>query len=93
MGDHDEHNSERRITGHLIQLDGTRLVFLGECPAEPGGYFLGFRNAEGGDTKISLSREALNALIKLATEPPKGDRVEFPHNHKKEWHVVMEVKQ
>jgi hypothetical protein len=79
------------VTGHLIRLDATRLVFLGESPAKPDTYFLGFRNAEGNDTKIMFSREAVAALVKLATEPLKGERVEFPH--KMEWRVVTEGRQ
>lgn len=76
------------MLGHVIKLDDTRFVFLGVSESKPGLYFLGFRNYDGQDTKLMFSPEALTALVKLATETPKTERVEFPH--KMVWRVVQE---
>jgi hypothetical protein len=77
-----------RVTGHLVRLDDTRLVFLGESPDHPDTWFLGFRNSDGQDTKLTFSREAMTALVNLSTEPFKGARSAFPH--KVVWRVVRE---
>ena len=68
------------VTGHMIRLDDTRLVFLGNSPEHPGIWFLGFRNADGQDTKLTFSPEAMAALLNLATAPT-GPKVSFPHKH------------
>lgn len=81
-------DSEDDITGHMIPLDETRFVFLGQSQNHPDAWFLCFRNSDGNDTKMALSREAMAALVKLATEPFRGERVTFPH--KRVWRVVGE---
>lgn len=67
------------VRGHLKMLDDTRLVFVGENPEQPDSVYLGFRNDEGEDTKIHLSREAYEALKYLINEPFKGKRMPFPY--------------
>jgi len=67
------------VRGHFKMLDDTRLVFVGEDPAKPETVYLGFRNEDGEDTKISLSLEAYQALKYLITEPFKGKRAGFPY--------------
>ena len=74
------------VTGHMIRLDDTRLVFLGNSPEHPGTWFLGFRNADGQDTKLTFSQEAMAALLNLATTPHTGPKVNFPH--KRVWRFV-----
>lgn len=80
--------TEDPVTGHIIKLDETRLVFLGEHPDKPDTWFMGFRNSDGKDTKLTFSREALSALVDLATNRSRGERVTFPH--KRVWRVVTE---
>lgn len=77
-----------KVTGHLLALDKTRLVFLGQNPDEPDLFYLGFRNHGGDDTKLKLSREALGALIKLYLTPFNKLRTTFPHKVK--WLCVRE---
>jgi hypothetical protein len=50
-------------------------VFLGRDAAYPGTWFLGFRNKEGATTKITLSDEAMTALIdayNYPADPPRA---------------------
>ncbi len=74
------------VRGHIKMLDDTRLVFVGEesCSDDK---LLGFRNANGEDTKVRLSQEAYEALKYLITEPFKGKRVGFPY--KLQWQVQL----
>jgi hypothetical protein len=81
------------IRGHLRKLDGTRLVFLGQDPAHPDLWFLGFRNGEGQDTMLKLSQEAYNALTWLFGEKFKGERVRFPYVLHTYWQVVLKEKE
>lgn len=76
------------VTGHLIDLDDTRLVFVGASPDHPGVFFVGFRNSQGEDTKLKLSQEAVKALVKLVIKPPRGKKVHFPQTLNKTWRVV-----
>lgn len=80
------------IRGHVKRLDEKRLVFVGQNPAVADTWYLGFRNAEGEDTKIALSKEAYEALKWLMTEPFKGERVRFPYVVNTYWEV-REVEQ
>ena len=77
------------VRGHLKMIDETRLVFIGEKPGDDT-ICLGFRNSGGEDTKITLSREAYEALKCLITEPFKGKRVPFPY--KLQWRYEVDVK-
>ncbi len=67
------------VLGHLVELDSGRLVFLGTREGEDDSRYLGFRSADGRDTKLRLSLEAFNALVALAiAEPGALERVPFP---------------
>lgn len=58
--------SERRITGrhaHLDGPDGKRGVWLGQL--DDGMFAVLFINAEGEETRLKLSEEALQALTHL----------------------------
>lgn len=78
------------VRGHLKMLDDTRLVFIGENPDVPDVACLGFRNEEGVDTKIKLSKEAYEALKQLMTERFKGKRQPFPY--KLQWQLEVTEK-
>lgn len=75
------------VRGHLKMLDDVRLVFIGEDADHPELMYLGFRNQEGEDTKLTLSKEAYQALRNLMNEPFKGRRVRFPY--KLSWKVEI----
>jgi len=75
------------VRGHLKMIDDTRLVFVGEDPGDSERVYLAFRNADGKDTKITLSREAYQALKFLINEPFKGERTRFPY--KFSWDVQV----
>jgi hypothetical protein len=67
------------ITGHLIELSENRLVFVGR-EGDSGDWYLAFRSAEGEDTKIRLSDEAMLAFdnaIQLRKANPGVQT--FPH--------------
>jgi hypothetical protein len=78
------------VRGHLKMIDDTRLVFVGENPDRPDAVCLGFRNSEGEDTKIILTKEAYEALKWLITEPFKGKRQSFPY--KLQWKLEVTEK-
>jgi hypothetical protein len=50
--------------GRAVRLDDTRVVFVGRIEGVDE-VFVGFRNAEGRDTKLRLSPEAFDALVWL----------------------------
>lgn len=81
------------VRGHIKRLDDTRLVFFGQNPATPDTWCLGFRNAEGEDTLLKLSQEAVDALKWLLTDPFKGERVRFPYVVKTAWVVTVQEAQ
>jgi hypothetical protein len=78
------------ILGYLEQLDDTRLVFLGQREDEPNTFYVGFRNSEGVDTKLTLSRIAMDALIHLHGML-EGERRPFPSNltNNQAWMAVV----
>ena len=81
----------KSVRGYLERLDDTRLVFLGERDGEPHTFYLGFRDANGVDTMLKLSREALDALMRLrlmtiAAKEPKHD---FPQSNSWKHHWVV----
>lgn len=78
------------VRGHLKMIDDTRLVFIGEDPAQPDSVCIGFRSAEGKDTSIKLSLEAYDALKYLMNEPFKGKRVGFPYKLSWQYEVKIE---
>lgn len=53
-----------RVVGKTIDLSGGRRVFVGTSD-QPDNYFLGFRNTEGEETRLVISREAKDALTAL----------------------------
>jgi hypothetical protein len=55
----------RKVSGKHIDLDERRYVFVGLCDEEPNTIFIGFRNAEGEETRLSISAEARDALVAL----------------------------
>ncbi len=75
-----------KVTGHLVELSGGRLVFIGDSPDRPGTKFFAFRNEAGDDTKLTFSEEAIEAIRKILNEPFNGKRVHYPH--KFYWAVV-----
>ena len=75
------------VRGHLKMLDDTRLVFVGGNPDKPDTVNIGFRDSEGEDTKINLSKEAYEALKWLMTEPFKGRKEPFPY--KLQWKLEV----
>jgi hypothetical protein len=75
-------------------LDDTRLVFVGRCGGKPDAFYIGFRNAEGKDKKLILSREAWDALCWLHDNPrPEHLREPFPANPRERvrfaWRVAV----
>ena len=80
--------AECPVRGHIKHLDDKRVVFLGQDPATPDTWCLGFRNADGDDTLLKLSQEAVDAIKWLLTEPFKGDRVRYPYILQTYWVVT-----
>ncbi len=76
-----------KITGHLAYLDETRLVFIGKREGQSNCWYIGFRNAKGEDTKLTLSLEAMALLVQLYNKPPKGTDT-FPLQIKGAWKVT-----
>jgi len=75
------------VLGRTIHLSDGRLVFFGTSAETPESYYLGFRNAEGDDKKLILSREAKDALAILLKDPMAGMPLkDFPH--KMQWRKV-----
>ena len=79
------------IRGYLESIDDIRLVFLGEADDQPDRFFIGFRNAEGVDTKLTISREAFDALMRLRLRlaVQDGEKVEYPHGPVWKHHWVV----
>lgn len=77
------------VLGRHIDLPDGRVVFLGQSKKHPENRYVAFKNAEGRDTKLVLSAEALNALKKLLTSPMTGmPLATFPHRF--EWRLVKD---
>ena len=57
------------ILGRKIDLPEGRFVFFA---AADETYYLGFRNQQGQQTRLSLSREAKDALRALLSDPEAG---------------------
>ena len=83
---------DQPVRGYMEQLDDTRIVFLGRREGEPGTFYLGFRNAEGVDTKLKVSDEGLAALIRLrlALSTSKDEMRDFPHGTVWKHHWVVQ---
>jgi len=63
------------IIGHRIKLTNDRFVFVGSSDATDLTY-IAFRNAQGEETRLSLSPEAKDALVSLLvnhTDPMSVD--------------------
>ena len=71
------------VTGRRISLSEGRSVFLGRSEQEPDLHFIAFRNAEGVDTRLKISEEAMTALITLINW--RKDRPTDPLLAKRVW--------
>jgi hypothetical protein len=80
-------NSNDTVLGRRIELSEGRVVFVGSRKGNPNERFIGFKNSEGDDTKLRLSKEAADALVLLLTDPAAGLPL-APFPHKMEWRVV-----
>lgn len=76
------------VLGRLVYLDETRIVFLGTTPWKRDTWFIRFRNAEGVDTKLALSTEAMRALVGLYSSWSDGDLYQNTFPHKTSWYAV-----
>lgn len=56
-----------RVVGKTIDLAGGRHVFVGTSD-RPDTFYLGFRNLEGEETRLVISREAKDALTALLVD-------------------------
>jgi hypothetical protein len=82
---------DKPVRGYLERLDDTRLVFIGQRDNDLDTFYVGFRSAAGVDTTVKLSKEALDALMRLrlmliAGKEPKHD---FPHGTTWKHHWVV----
>lgn len=84
-----EENSQ--IKGHLARLDNRRLVFIGRRDDDKECLYIAFRNPEGDDTRLKLTREAMAMLVQLYNKPAKGEDI-FPLVIKTEWKIVAREK-
>jgi hypothetical protein len=76
--------------GYVIELEGKRLVFVGKLPGNIlNSYYVGFRNFEGSDTKLKLSKEAMEALIQLYSKLEAAPGTD-PFPERESWAVVEE---
>jgi len=80
-----------KIRGNLGNLSDGRLVFIGEHQDNKDEWYIAFRNSEGDDTRLRLSKEAIAMLVQLYNRHPKGDDV-FPLRIKMAWQVVVKEK-
>jgi hypothetical protein len=81
------HDKNGVVRGRLIELGEGRIVFLGQCK-DASHWHVAFRSAENEDSYWVLSDAAMDALVKLYTDPTKhgtGPR-DFPH--KLRWVLV-----
>lgn len=56
------------ISGHQIKLSEGREVWAGD---HDNSWYIRFLSAEGAETKVRISYEAADALIKLLTQSPQ----------------------
>ena len=75
--------TETEPFGHIKQLPGGRLVFLGQRAGCPD-YDLVVRSEEGEDTYMRISSEALAAVVELYGLPAPYLST-FPHQERKMW--------
>ena len=80
-----------KVRGNLGKLSDGRLVFIGKHPDNKDDWFIAFRNSDGDDTRLRLSKEAMAMLAQLYKQHPKGDDV-FPLQIKMAWQVVVKEK-
>ena len=59
------HTPNVNITGHQVHLDEKRSVFVGRNEAGDGLTYIKFVNAEGEETRLKISQDARDALLKL----------------------------
>lgn len=77
------------VQGRRIDLSDGRIVFLGADTEQPDRFFIGLRNAQQEDTKLTLSREAMAALVSLYNnEDTSLPLMDFPHQ--RVWKLVVE---
>lgn len=60
----DPNAEELPILGDLCEFNG-RFVFLGRHPEHDGIWFVAFQREDGRQTKIILSHEALDTLVRM----------------------------
>lgn len=77
-----------KVRGSLAELSDDRLVFIGEHPDNKDEWYIGFRNSEGEDTRLRLSKEAMSMLMQLYKKHPKGNDP-FPLRIKTMWQVTV----
>ena len=61
------------VMGRKIQLGKGRHVWVSHDEREGGGYFVQFKNEEGEETNLVLSKEALTAIGQLASKTVEVD--------------------
>src|SRR4051812_9889117 len=76
-----------KIRGNLGTLSDGRLVFIGEKQENRDEWYIAFRNAEGDDTRLRLSKEAMATLVQLYKQHPKGNDT-WPMQIKTAWQVT-----
>lgn len=59
-----------KIHGHKIDLPGDRHVFFARDAFGVGTHAVGFRSGEN-ETKLTVSDEAMKALVSLYEDPPE----------------------
>lgn len=76
--------------GNIARLPNNRLVFVGETPHHPGEFILGFRNEQGEDRFLRLSKEAMDALVALHSDfrPGEGEPYPWEGNYQTVWKLI-----
>jgi hypothetical protein len=86
-GDVQAKDKRFEVRGHLIHLSGGRIVFLGQCD-DKSYWHIAFRSDRDTDTFWQLSSEALDAFVKLYTNPTKHGEGPCDFPFKKVWTLV-----
>lgn len=66
------------ILGDLHEFPDGRFVFIGTHPKHDDTWFVAFQRADGHQTKIKLSHEALDVLARMHANFPPRTRVRCP---------------